>query len=74
MEGMKPPLYRWQGSLFRRVGVFHIREERGIVIPLDMGVLIHFTPSICLVLPTMTQFSEWFHSMWGSLSASINGH
>ena len=26
MEGMKPPLYRWQGSLFWWVGVFCIRE------------------------------------------------
>ena len=26
MEGIKPPLYRWQGSLFWSVGVFHIRE------------------------------------------------
>ena len=28
----------------------------------------------CLALPTMTQFGEWLHSSWGSLSASINGH
>ena len=26
MEGMKPPLYRQQGSLFWWVGAFHIRE------------------------------------------------
>ena len=31
-------------------------------------------PPFYLVLPTMTQFCDWSHSSWGSLSASINGH
>ena len=40
-----------------------------------MGGTYHFTPPLlCLALPTMTQFHEWSHSSWGSLSASINGH
>ena len=40
-----------------------------------MGLLTHFTPPIwILALPAMTQFSEWQHSSFGSLSASINGY
>ena len=40
-----------------------------------MGVTYPFhSPHFCLVLPTMTQFCDWLHSTWGSLSASINGH
>ena len=40
-----------------------------------MGLLAHFTPPpFGLGLPTMTQFSEWYHSSFGSLSASVNGY
>ena len=40
-----------------------------------MGLLTHFTPPcFCLALPTVTQFCDWSHSSWGSLSASINRH
>ena len=40
-----------------------------------MGVTYPFhSPHLCLALPTMTQFCDWSHSSWGSLSASINGH
>ena len=42
---------------------------------LTWGLLTHFTPPVlCLALPTMTQFHDWSHSSWGSLSTSINGH
>ena len=42
---------------------------------LTQGLLTHFTPPcFCLALPTMTQFLDWLHSSWGSLSASINRH
>ena len=34
----------------------------------------HSTPLFWLALPTMTQFCQWSHSSWGSLSTSINGH
>ena len=45
------------------------------LVPLDMGGTYPFhSPLFCLALPTMTQFCEWSHSSWGSLSASINGH
>ena len=73
---MKPPLYRWQGSLFWWVEVFCMRAVRqALSFLLTLGVLTHFTsPSFCLALPTMTQFHEWSHSLWGSLSASINRH
>ena len=74
MEGMKPPLYRWQGYLFWWVGVFHVREvDRHCHSSWHKGYLpISLSP--CLALPTLTQFSEWSQSMWGSLSASVNGH
>ena len=69
-EGIKPSLYRWQGSLFWWVGVFHVREvdRCSLWFLLTCGVL-----PISL-LPTVTQFHEWSHSLLGSLSASINGH
>ena len=42
---------------------------------LTWGLLTCFTsPHFCLALPTMTQFCDWSHSSWGSLSAHINGH
>ena len=31
-------------------------------------------PPFCLALPTVTQFHEWLHSSWGSLSTSVNGY
>ena len=73
MEGMKPPLYGQQGSLFWWVGVFCVREgDRHCHPSWHRGYLpISLLPS--LALPTMTQFSEWSYSFWGSLSASING-
>ena len=40
-----------------------------------MGLLTCFTPPILiLALPAMTQFSEWQHSSFGSLSTSVNGY
>ena len=32
------------------------------------------SPHFCLALHTVTQFCDWLHSSWGSLSASINGY
>ena len=42
----------------------------------DMQVTypFHSPLFIYLALPAMTQFSEWQHSSFGSLSASINGY
>ena len=75
LEGMKPPLYRWRGSLFRWVGAFHIREVDYVVVLPDTWVTYPFhSPHFCLALPTMTQFHDWSHSSWVSISASINGH
>ena len=52
------------------------RGRQIIVIPLDTGVtyLFHSSPVLCLALPTITQFHDWSHSSWASLSASINRH
>ena len=40
----------------------------GGYLPISLPLPFH------LVLPTMTQFHNWSHSSWGSLSASINGY
>ena len=69
-----PTLYRQRGSLFRWVGAFHVREVDYIVILSHGGYLPISLPPFCLALPTMTQFHDWLHSSWGSLSASINGY
>ena len=75
MEGMKPPLYRQQGSLYWWVGAFCIREVDRCHSFWQEGYLPISLPLIlCLAFPTMTQFCERLHSSWGSLSTSINGH
>ena len=76
MGGYEATLYRQRGSLFRYVGAFHIKEVDHFVILPDMGVTYPFHSPLCfcLALPTMTQFCDWSHSSWGSLSTSINGH
>ena len=76
MEGMKPPLYRQGGSLFQWMRVFCIREvDRCCHSSWHRGYLsFSLPPLLCLALPTVTQFHEWLHSSWGSLSACINGH
>ena len=76
MEDMKPPLYRWRGSLCWWVEAFHIREvDRCCHSSLHRGYLpVSLPPVLCLALPTVTQFYEWSHSSWGSLSTSINVH
>ena len=78
LEGMMPPLHRQQVSLFRWAGAFHIRHVDYFVFISDTGVTYPFhSPHFvwtCLpaCLPAMTQFCDWLHSPWGSLSTSIN--
>ena len=49
------------------------RQVLSIVL-LDMGGTYPFhSPLFCVALPTMTQFHEWSHLSFVSLSASING-
>ena len=49
MEGMKPPLYRWQGSLFLVGGsILHQRGRQMLSFLLTWGVLTHFTPPFVL--------------------------
>ena len=75
LKGMMPPLYRQWGSLFRWVGAFCIWEADYLVLLSDMGVTYPFhSPHFCLAFPTMTQFCDWSHSSWGSLSTSVNGY
>ena len=55
--------------------ILHQRGRQILSFLLTWGLLIHFTPPVlCLAFPTMTQFCDWLHSSWGSLSTSINGH
>ena len=56
------------GSILHRCGKLFVLHS-------DMGLLTHFTPPIwILALPAVTQFSEWQHSSFGSLSTSVNGY
>ena len=57
------------------VGAFCIRKADYLILLSDMGVTYpcHSLP-FYLALPTMTQFHDWSHPSWGSLSTSINGH
>ena len=75
LKGMMPPLYRCA-----RVPLYVGRS-----IPCQKGRLPHPSfqhggylpisfPPFYLALPTMTQFCDWLHPSWGSLSTSINGH
>ena len=55
--------------------IWHQRGRQMLSFLLTQGYLpVSLPPLLCLALPTMTQFCEWLHSSWGSLSASINGH
>ena len=45
LEGMMPPLYRQQGSLFRWVGAFCIQEADYLGLLSDMGVTYPFHSS-----------------------------
>ena len=76
MEGMMPPLYRRQGSLFWWVGAFCITEvDKCCCSSWHEGyITVSLPPCFYLALPTMTHFHDWLHSSLGSLSASINRH
>ena len=76
MEGMKPfPLQAARGPLSVGRSILHQRGRQMFSFLLTWEYLpISLPPLLCLALPTMTQFCEWLHSSWGSLSASINGH
>ena len=69
---MKPPLYRqWRVSLLVGRSILHQRGRQTLLFFLTLGLLTHFAPPcFCLALPTMTQFCDWSHSSWGSLSVS----
>ena len=64
MEGMKPPLYRWRGSLFWWVEAFCIREvDKHCHSSWHRGYLPISLPHFCLALPNVTQFHDWLHSL-----------
>ena len=73
LEGMKPPPYKQQGSLFMWVGAFCIIKTHYFILLSDKGVSYPFhSPHFILALPTMTQFCDWLHSYWGPPSISFN--
>ena len=72
LRGNMPPLYRWKGSLFMWVEAFHVRKADYLILLSDMGVTSPFYPPIVFGLAYHTQFHDWLHPSWGSLSASIN--
>ena len=72
-EGIKPPFDWWQGFLFIWVGILYIREgdaHSSLLLTQRGTYLLH---PLCLVLLTVTQFCEWLHWSWGSLSAGVYG-
>ena len=75
---MKPPLYRWWGSLHWWVGVFCVREVDRccLLFLLTWGLLTHFTP-LCFVWPCLLwpssvsgHICHWVHY----LPASVGSH
>ena len=72
-EGIKPPLYGWQGSLCLG-GSIPCQGSRHLLIPFPTwrGTYLLHTP--CLVLLNVTQFCEWLHQSGGPLSDGICGH
>ena len=67
LKGMMPPLYRQQGSLFRWVGAFCVREVDYIVLLSDIGVtyLFHSPHFIWPCLP-------WPSSMIGCIPLGVH--
>ena len=76
LKDMKPSFYSWCRYLLVGSSILHW-SGRPLTLHPDMGAVcpfhspLHF---VRLALPAMTQFSEWQHSSFGSLSASINGY
>ena len=72
LEGMMPPSTGGEGCSLG--GQEHSASERWttLLFSLTWGYLPIRLPPFCLNLPTMTQFCNWLHSFWGSLSTSIN--
>ena len=73
---MKPSLYSQCRYLSVSRSILHW-SGRPLTLHPDMGAVcpfhspLHF---VGLALPAVTQFSEWQHSSFGSLSTSINGY
>ena len=74
-KGVMPPLYNWCRYLLVGRNILHW-HGRQLVFHSNMWVTysFHSPHFIYLALPAMTQFSEWQHSSFGSLSTSINGY
>ena len=72
-KGIKLPFYWQKGSLFIWVGVLCMRMGDTISSFLLTWRGTYPLHPPCLVLLTMTQFHEWLHWSWGSLSAGIYG-
>ena len=75
LKGIKPSLQNWCMYLLVGRSILH-QSGRPLALHPDMWAAcpFHSPHFILLALPAMTQFSEWQHSSFGSLSASINGY
>ena len=76
LKGIVPTLNNWCRYLSMGRSILH-RGSRPMALYSHMQVTcpFHSLPHlIYLALPAMTQFSEWQHSSFGSLSTSINGY
>ena len=75
LKGIVPTLHNWCMYLLMGRNILH-RGSRPMALHSDMQVTcpFHSPHFIYLALPAMTQFSEWQHSSFSSLPASINGY
>ena len=68
MQGMKPPLYRWKGSLFWWVGAFHIREVDRCCHSSWHGGTYPFHSPLCYVWPCL----PWPSSVSGCIHHGVH--
>ena len=64
---MRVPLYVGRSILHQKGRQLCPSFQHGGYLPVSL-------PPFYLALPTMTQFHDWLHPSWGSLSTSINGY
>ena len=75
LKGMMPSLHNQHRYLLVGRSIPHQSGRPLALHPNTWAACPFHSPHfIWLVLPAMTQFSEWQHSSFGSLSASINGY
>ena len=71
LKGIMPPLYNWCKFLLVGRSIPH-KGGRPMALHSDMWVTCPFYYPPHFICLAMTQFSDWQHSSFGSLSTSIN--